>query len=89
MLERTWGSSQDDYKYAMCNLEVVECRYFDPVGKFPYWIMYRVLKKKTLGSSAVGLYDKVIVPLSAILPVWLVRRLGGKNLVLIARLVPK
>ncbi|MEY3691020.1 MAG: hypothetical protein RJB57_675, partial [Actinomycetota bacterium] len=26
------------------DLDVVESFYFDPVGKFPYWMMYRVLK---------------------------------------------
>lgn len=66
-------------------LKVVDTRYFDPVGKFPYWMMYRVLKKKSLGSGAVGVYDKVIVPLSARVPKSLTKRLGGKNLILVAQ----
>lgn len=65
------------------NLEVVSSQYFDLVGKFPYWLMYRVLKKKTLGGGAVGLYDKVIVPLSSLIPQSIMKRTGGKNLVLV------
>lgn len=65
------------------NLRIIDTFYFDFVGKFPYWLMYRVFKKQSLGSSAVGLYDKVIVPMSARLPRWLMKRTGGKNLVLI------
>ena len=65
-------------------LDVLTCEYFDAVGKVPYWIMYRILRKTKLGSSSVGIYDKVIVPLSAKVPQSLTRRLGGKNLILIA-----
>jgi glycosyltransferase involved in cell wall biosynthesis len=65
-------------------LKVVDCHYFDPIGKFPYWLLYRILNRRTLGSSAVGLYDKVVIPMSASIPQWLVDRLGGKNLILVA-----
>ena len=65
------------------NLKIVDSFYFDLVGKIPYWVMYRLLKKESLGNSAVGLYDKVIVPMSARLPRWLMKRFGGKNLILI------
>jgi len=64
---------------------VVECRHFDPVGKLPYWLMYRLLRRTTLGGGAVGLYDKVIIPLSARIPRSIIRRTGGKNLILVAR----
>lgn len=65
--------------------EVVDCRWFDPVGKAPYWLMYRVLKRRSLGGSSVGIYDKVIVPLSARVPSSLTKWTGGKNLILVAR----
>ena len=64
-------------------LQVLLSQYFDLVGKFPYWLMYRALKKKTLGGGAVGIYDKVIVPLSSVIPQSVMKRTGGKNLVLI------
>ena len=65
-------------------LNVISCEYFDSVGKIPYWLMYRILRKSKLGSSSVGIYDKVIVPLSAKIPQSMTQKLGGKNLILIA-----
>ena len=67
-------------------LEVVECSSFDPVGAIPYWLMYRVLKRRKLANSSVALYDKVIIPLSAAVPKSIIKRTGGKNLILVARL---
>jgi 2-polyprenyl-3-methyl-5-hydroxy-6-metoxy-1,4-benzoquinol methylase len=72
-------------KVAMsAGLKIHSCEYFDAVGKVPYFLMYRLLRKTTLGSSSVGIYDKLIVPLSAKVPHFLTQKLGGKNLVLIA-----
>lgn len=67
------------------DLEVVECKYFDAIGKFPYWLMYRILKRRKLGSGAVGIYDKLIIPISKIVPQWVTQRMGGKNLILAAK----
>jgi 2-polyprenyl-3-methyl-5-hydroxy-6-metoxy-1,4-benzoquinol methylase len=69
-------------------LETVGCSYFDVVGKMPYWLMYRVLRRRTLGGGAVGMYDKVIIPLSSAVPPIVSRFFGGKNLVLVARVPP-
>lgn len=65
--------------------EIAQSRHFDAVGKFPYWIMYRVLKRETLGGGSVGLYDRLIIPMSAKVPRFMTERLGGKNLILVAR----
>lgn len=65
------------------NLRVDSIRYFDSVGKIPYWLMYRVLRKSTIGTASVGIYDKAIVPLSTKLPQFLVKLVGGKNLILV------
>ena len=67
-------------------LEVVECKAFDPIGAIPYWLMYRFLKRRTLANSSVRLYDKVIIPVSAAIPQFIVRKTGGKNLILTAQL---
>jgi hypothetical protein len=67
-------------------LRIIECRAFDPLGVFPYWMMYRVLKRRTLSVSSVSLYDKVIIPLSAAIPSSVIRRTGGKNLILVGQL---
>ena len=67
-------------------LEVVKCEAFDPIGAIPYWIMYRVLKRRSLANSSVKLYDKVIIPLSAAIPGFIIKKTGGKNLIVTARL---
>ena len=65
-------------------LETKSIHYFDPIGVLPYWLSYRVLKRQTLGTSSVALYDKVIIPMSIFLS-RLVRSRGlGKNLIMIA-----
>ena len=62
-------------------LEAGEVRSFDPVGVVPYWAMYRVLRRTALGGASVGLYDRVIIPLSRAVSL-LTRGHGpGKNLV--------
>jgi SAM-dependent methyltransferase len=70
----------------IAGLQIIECRAFDPLGVFPYWMMYRVLKRRTLSVSSVSLYDKVIIPLSAAIPSSVIRRTGGKNLILVGQL---
>jgi protein-L-isoaspartate O-methyltransferase len=70
----------------IAGLRLVECRAFDPVGVLPYWFMYRLLKRRTLSVSSVSLYDKVVIPLSAAIPSAVIRRTGGKNLILVGQL---
>jgi protein-L-isoaspartate O-methyltransferase len=70
----------------IAGLRLVECRAFDPIGVLPYWFMYRVLKRRTLSVSSVSLYDKVVIPLSAAIPSAVIRRTGGKNLILVGQL---
>ena len=70
----------------IAGLRTVECRAFDPIGVLPYWIMYRLLKRRTLSASSVSLYDKVIIPFSAAIPSKVIRRTGGKNLILVGQL---
>jgi glycosyltransferase involved in cell wall biosynthesis/precorrin-6B methylase 2 len=71
---------------SMAGLKIVECRAFDPIGALPYWLMYRLLKSRTLSNSSVTLYDKIIIPLSAAIPASVIRRTGGKNLILVGQL---
>lgn len=61
---------------------------FDAVGILPYWLSYRVMRRSTLGGTAVGLYDKVIIPLSRFVSRLSGRRGPGKNLVAVASLRP-
>ena len=60
----------------------VDCMHnFDIVGLLPYWLSYRVLRRTSLGSSTVGLYDKVVIPVSLLAMRVLGRRGPGKNLI--------
>ena len=63
---------------------VESLRNFDPVGILPYWLSYRVLRRTTLGGATVGLYDRVIIPVSRIVSGLVGRRGPGKNLVVVA-----
>lgn len=57
---------------------------FDPVGILPYWLSYRVMRRTRLGGTTVGLYDKVIIPVSRVVTAVTGRRGPGKNLVAVA-----
>ena len=45
-------------------LEVSSIKYFNPLAIIPYWIMYRLVKVRSVGSGQLGLYDRIMVPLS-------------------------
>ena len=57
---------------------------FDAVGILPYWLSYRVMRRTTLGGTAVGLYDRVIIPVSRLVSRLSGRRGPGKNLIAVA-----
>lgn len=54
---------------------------FDAVGVIPYWASYRVLRRTTLGGATVGLYDRVVIPVSRVVSALTRGRGPGKNLV--------
>jgi 2-polyprenyl-3-methyl-5-hydroxy-6-metoxy-1,4-benzoquinol methylase len=45
-------------------LEVESIKFFNPLAIFPYWIMYRLLKVRSVGSGQLGVYDRLIVPVA-------------------------
>lgn len=62
-------------------LTVESVRNFDAVGVVPYWLSYRVLRRSRLDAASVGLYDKVVIPLSLAFSRLSGRRGPGKNLI--------
>jgi 2-polyprenyl-3-methyl-5-hydroxy-6-metoxy-1,4-benzoquinol methylase len=44
--------------------EVESIRYFNPLAILPYWLLYRVVGVKSVGSGQLGFYDRAIVPLA-------------------------
>ena len=64
---------------------VVDLRYMDVAGVFPYWLMYRVLDRQSLDSASAGVYDRLIIPVAKVLQSIVPNPPFGKNLVAIAR----
>jgi 2-polyprenyl-3-methyl-5-hydroxy-6-metoxy-1,4-benzoquinol methylase len=65
--------------------EVIRVEYFDFVGIFPYFFMYRFLKVRTIGSGGMFVYDNIILPISTVLGRLTRGRLIGKNLLIVGR----
>jgi 2-polyprenyl-3-methyl-5-hydroxy-6-metoxy-1,4-benzoquinol methylase len=70
---------------ADAGLDVVDVRYLDVLGIVPYFLMYKLLDVKTLGSVSSTGYDRVVVPLSRALQRLAPHPPVGKNLLAIAR----
>lgn len=62
-------------------LEVSSIKYFNPLAIIPYWIMYRLIKVRSVGSGQLGLYDRIMVPLSYRLIDFGRGRIFGNNLI--------
>ena len=65
--------------------EVIHVEYFDFVGIFPYFFMYRFLKVRTIGSGGMFVYDNIILPISTLLGRMTRGRLIGKNLLIVGK----
>ena len=65
--------------------EVIHVEYFDFVGIFPYFFMYRLLKVRTIGSGGMFVYDNIILPISTVLERFARGRLIGKNLLIVGK----
>ena len=65
--------------------DVIHVEYFDFVGIFPYFFMYRLLKVRTIGSGGMFVYDNIILPISTVLGRLTRGRLIGKNLLIVGR----
>ena len=62
-------------------LRVARLHNFDAVGVAPYWLSYRVMRRTTLDAASVGLYDKVVIPVSLAVARITGRKGPGKNLI--------
>lgn len=66
-------------------LEIVDVRYLDMLGVAPYFVMYKLLDVKSLGSVSSNGYDRVIVPISRAIQRLAPHPPFGKNLLAIAK----
>jgi 2-polyprenyl-3-methyl-5-hydroxy-6-metoxy-1,4-benzoquinol methylase len=65
--------------------DVVKLRYFDMLGVFPYWLVYRLLRHNDIPGSTMWGYDRLVVPTSRLLQRLVRRPPFGKNVILVAR----
>lgn len=66
-------------------LEVESIKFFNPLAIFPYWIMYRLLKVRSVGSGQLGIYDRLIVPVAYKMVDVVRGKILGINLIAILR----
>ena len=80
---RRYSKAELEVKCEAVGFQIVKSSFFDLPGFFPWWIKYRLLGSSSLGSSAVKIYDRLIVPIaSRVEPVMGVP--FGKNLIVVA-----
>lgn len=80
---RRYSKSELETKCKAAGFRISKIYFFDVVGFFPWWIKYKLLRSKSLESSAVKVYDKLVVPIaSRIEPI--IRAPFGKNLIAVA-----
>lgn len=65
-------------------LEVVTLKYFDFIGILPWYINFKLIKTKRMNPSAVGVYDKIAIPIVKVIE-QIIPAPVGKNLLLVAR----
>lgn len=71
-------------KCTSAGFEIVERRYFDVVGILPWLIKFKLLGSTKLNPGAVGVYDRLVVPIMRRVES-LVRMPIGKNALVVAR----
>ena len=64
--------------------EVRKAGYLDVLGVLPYWLLYRLGGRDSIGGTSIWGYDRVMVPVSRLLQRVAPDRLLGKNVLLIA-----
>jgi 2-polyprenyl-3-methyl-5-hydroxy-6-metoxy-1,4-benzoquinol methylase len=69
----------------MAGYEIESIKYFNPIAIFPYWVMYRFLKVRNVGSGQLGLYDRVLVPIAYRTINLFKGKLPGVNLIAVLR----
>jgi SAM-dependent methyltransferase len=69
--------------------KVIHKEYFDFVGIVPYFVMYRLLKVRSIGGGGMFIYDHLILPISTQLSKLSRGTLIGKNLLVVGEKIEK
>ncbi|HLL99864.1 MAG TPA: methyltransferase domain-containing protein [Pyrinomonadaceae bacterium] len=59
---RRYTKKELEQKSQAAGFKILKSKYFDFAGVIPWYINYRLLKSESMGSGAVSLYDKAVVP---------------------------
>ena len=66
-------------------MDIILLNYFETAGIIPFFIVYKLLRRRKITTTSTGFYNNVILPASLAIYRLTRGRLIGKNLVLIAR----
>jgi len=61
---RRYSKGEIEEKCRSAGFEIVLSKYFDLAGVLPWFVKYRLLRSDSLGSGAVKIYDKLVVPIA-------------------------
>ena len=81
---RRYSKIELEEKCRSAGFEIVHSKYFDLAGVIPWFVKYRLLRSDSLGSAAVKIYDKLVVPIAKPFE-RLIRIPVGKNVLMAVR----
>jgi len=81
---RRYRKSELERKVRDAGFDILMSKYFDAAGIMPWFIKYRLLRSRTMGGSAVSMYDNLCVPVARRLE-RLITPPIGKNIILAAK----
>lgn len=83
--QRRFTSNELKAVAEMAGFEVESIRYFNPVAIIPYWLLYRIVGVKSVGSGQLNVYDRIVVPFAFQTMRLFNGRLPGINLIAVFR----
>lgn len=81
---RRYSRLEIETKLKAAGFEIRKSIYFDVIGVVPWFLKYRIMKSRSLSSSSVAAYDRLVVPIMRHVE-RMVRPAVGKNLVIVGR----
>ena len=81
---RRYRKSDLNRKVREAGFDILMSKYFDLAGVLPWYMKYRLLRSRTMGGSAVSLYDNLCVPVAKRIE-RLITPPIGKNIILAAQ----
>jgi len=81
---RRYSKQELEEKCRSAGFSIVKSKYFDFAGIIPWFVKYRLLGSDILGSGAVTVYDKMVVPLMKRFE-GVVKVPLGKNILIVVR----